>query len=25
VWLGRGADLGSLPNEVLLMLVLYGI
>ena len=25
VWLGRGADLGNLPNAVLLMLVLYGL
>ncbi len=25
VWLGRGADLGGLPNAVVLMLVLYGL
>lgn len=25
VWLGRGADLGGLPNAVLLMLVLYAV
>jgi ribose transport system permease protein len=25
VWLGRGADLGGIPNAVVLMLVLYGL
>lgn len=25
VWLGRGADLGGLPNAVVLMVVLYGL